>query len=300
MRRSQWWTTSLAVTAFLFGTIAAGSGSLRAAWEPIARVIGLDAQRTPASANVLSEHEIEGLDEMAPQNQAELLLERSINHYQGANDQIASRVKGWRGKIELNDRLNHLFITAINSDDLTVRVAGIEIDIAARNLVKDGLTVDRLEPVAREGEQGPRVNAMWDLALIGNRGVERERIFDILMASLHDDNQNIRYWAVEGLAYLAIDASMEPLLAMFHDDPSPTIRERAACGLAQSGMFSAAQRRTAIPRLLEFADDGALDDQTHAWVFQALRDITGQSLPRDAQAWRDWYARHNRAGAARP
>jgi len=290
MRRTHWWTTSLAVAAFLLGTIVAGSGSLRAAWEPIARVIGLDEQRTPASASVLSEHEIEGLAEMAPQHQAELLLERSINHYQGANEQIAARVKGWRGKVELNDRLNHLFITAINSDDLTVRVAGIEIDIAARNLVKEVSTVDRLEPIAREGEQGPRVNAMWDLALIGNRGVERERIFDILMASLHDDNQNIRYWAVEGLAYLAIDSSIEPLLDMFHDDPSPTIRERAACGLAQSGMFSAEQRRKAIPRLLDFAGDGALDDQTHSWVFQALRDITGQSLPRDARAWRDWYA----------
>jgi hypothetical protein len=294
MRRSHWWTTSLAVTAFLLGTIAAGSGSLRAAWEPIARVIGLDEQRTPASANVLSEHEIEGLDEMEPQHQAELLLERSINHYRGANEQIAARVNRWRGRIELNDRLNHLFTTAINSDDLTVRVAGIEIDIAARNLVKDGSTVDRLEQVAREGEQGPRVNAMWDLALIGNRGVERERIFDILMASLHDDNQNIRYWAVEGLAYLAVDAAIEPLLGMFHDDPSPTIRERAACGLAQSGMFSAEQRRTAIPRLLDFADDGSLDDQTHSWVFQALRDITGQSLPRDSHAWRQWYAASRR------
>ena len=292
MHRSHWWTTSLAVAAFLLGTIVAGSGSLRAAWEPIARVIGLDGQRTPASASVLSEHEIEGLDGMTPQQQAELLLERSINHYQGANEQIASRVKTWRGRIELNDRLNHLFITAINSDDLTVRVAGIEIDIAARNLVKDVSTVDRLEPAAREGEQGPRVNAMWDLALIGNRGVERERIFDILMASLHDDNQNIRYWSVEGLAYLATDAAIEPLLDMFHDDPSPTIRERAACGLAQSGMFSAEQRRKAIPRLLDFADDGSLDDQTHSWVFQALRDITGQSLPHDARAWRDWYSRH--------
>jgi len=290
MRRSHWWTTSLAVSAFLLGTIAAGSGALAAAWEPIARVIGLDAQRTPASANVLSEHEIEGLDEMAPQQQAELLLERAINHYSGANEQIAARVKTWRGRIELNDRLNHLFITAINSDDLTVRIAGIEIDIAARNLVKDPSTVDRLESTAREGEQGPRVNAMWDLALIGNRGIERERIFEILTASLHDDNQNIRYWAVEGLAYLATDAAIEPLLNMFHDDPSPTIRERAACGLAQSGMFSAEQRRTAIPRLLDFAGDGALDDQTHSWVFQALRDITGQSLPRDARAWRNWYA----------
>jgi hypothetical protein len=291
VRRSRWWTMSLVVSAFLLGTIAAGSGPLAAAWEPIARVIGLDGQRTPASANVLSEHEIEGLDDMAPQNQAELLLERSINHYSGANEQIAARVKTWRGRIDLNDRLNHLFITAINSDDLTVRIAGIEIDIAARNLLKDPSTVDRLEPIARDGEQGPRVNAMWDLALIGNRGIERERIFEILMASLHDDNQNIRYWAVEGLAYLATDAAVEPLLNMFHDDPSPTIRERAACGLAQSGMFSAEQRRKAIPRLLDFADDGSLDDQTHAWVFQALRDITGQSLPHDARAWRDWYAR---------
>lgn len=290
MRRTQWFTTSLAVAAFLLGTLAAGSGSLRAAWEPIARVIGLDDQRTPASANVLSEHEIEELDGMEPQNQAELLLERSINHYRGTNEQIASRVNGWRGKIQLDDRLNHLFVTAINSDDLTVRIAAIEIDIAARNLVKDASTIDRLEPVAREGEQGVRVNAMWDLALIGNRGVERERIFDILMAALHDDNQSIRYWAVEGLAYLATDAAIEPLLDMFHDDPSPTIRERAACGLAQSGMFSAEQRRTAIPRLLDFADDGSLDDQTHAWVFQALRDITGQSLPHDARVWREWYA----------
>jgi hypothetical protein len=68
------------------------------------------------------------------------------------------------------------------------------------------------------------------------------------------------------------------------------IRERAACGLAQSGMFSAAQRRSAVPRLLDYAGDGALDAQTRMWVFQALRDITGQSLPHDATAWRTWWA----------
>jgi HEAT repeat protein len=251
--------------------------------------MGLAEQHTPASASVLSEHETEALDGMSPQHQAELLLERSINHYHGANTEIARRVTGWRGRITLSEGLERLFITAINSDDLTVRIAGIEVDIAARNLTKDSTTVDRLDAVARTGDQGPRVNAMWDLALIGNRGVEPERIFDILMSSLHDENQNIRYWAVEGLAYLAADAAIEPLLNMFHDDPSPSIRERAACGLAQSGMFSAAQRRTAIPRLLDFAEDSALDDQTRTWVFQALRDITGQTLPRDANAWRDWY-----------
>ena len=227
---------------------------------------------------------------MSPQAAAELLLERSINHYTGANQQIAQRVDRWRGKIKLDDRLNSLFVTAINSNDLTVRVAGIEIDIAARNLTKETATVDALEPIARTGGQGPRVNAMWDLALIGNRGVEQARIRDIFLASIHDDNENIRYWAVEGLAYLATNETISPLLEVFHDDPSASIRERAACGLAQSGMFSAEQRRTAVPTLLDYAQDGALDDQTREWVFQALRDITGQTLPHDAHAWRSWYA----------
>ena len=280
---------AVGIGAFILGTVAAGSGSLGAAWEPLAGVIGLRDQRTAASANVLSEHELESLDEMPPQAQAELLLERSINHYRGANEEIARRVGQWLGQISLNERLNYLFTTAINSDDLTVRVAGIEVDIAARNLRKEAATVDALEATARSGAQGPRVNAMWDLALIGNRGVERERVFEILLASLHDDNQNIRYWAVEGLAYLASDASIEPLLDMFHNDPSPTIRERAACGLAQSGMFSALQRRRAVPTLLDYLDDVTLDAETRGWVFQALRDITGQTLPRDASAWRSWW-----------
>jgi len=290
MRTINWRTTTLAAAAFLLGSIAAGSGTLRAAWEPVARFVSLQDGSRPASANVLSEHEIAALAEMSPQNQAELLLERAINHYRGANDQIAARVDSWRGRITLGGRLNNLFVTAINSDDLTVRVAGIEVDIAARDLTKDSSTVDRLEPVARYGEQGPRANALWDLALVGNRGVDPDRVADILLSSIHDENVNIRYWAVEGLAYLAIDAAVAPLLDVFHDDSSSMIRERAACSLAQSGMSSAEQRRTAVPRLLDFAQDGGLDAETLTWVFQALRDITGQSLPHDAARWRQWYA----------
>jgi hypothetical protein len=289
MDRSNWRTVVLVAIAFTLGTIVAGSGSLRAAWTPMARLIGLQDAPIPASANVLSEHEIDVLDAMPPQSQAELLLERSINHYRGANEQIAQRVASWSGQLKLDGRLHELFTTAINSDDLTVRVAGIEVDIVGRNIEKSAATVDRLESIARTGEQGPRVNAMWDLALIGNRGIEPDRVADILMPALHDPNENIRYWAVEGLSYLAIDSAIQPLLDVFHDDASAMIRERAACGLAQSGMFSAEQRRRAVPALLSYADDGALDQQTQGWVFQALRDITGQSLPHDAHAWREWY-----------
>jgi len=278
----------------LAGVLAAmlflGTRTARAAWEEIAQLLSLHGKPEPASANVLSEHEIEVLDQMAPQSQAELLLERSINHYRGANDQIAARVEAWRGKIKLDDRLNNLFMTALNSDDLRVRAAAIEVDIAARNLEKSSATVDRLEPDARSGEQGPRANALWDIGLLGNRGVEPERAAQIILASIHDSNVNVRYWAVESLSYLGTDETIAPLLEVFHDDGSPMIRERAACGLAQSGMLSERQRRTAVPRLLDFADDQSLDPETRKWVYQALRDITGQSLPHDAAAWRNWYS----------
>ncbi|HTK29002.1 MAG TPA: HEAT repeat domain-containing protein [Vicinamibacterales bacterium] len=284
-----WRTTSLVAAAFLLGALAAGAGSL-GAWEPLARVIGLTEPPAPASANVLSEHEIEALDGMPAQSQAELLLERSINHYRGANEQIAARVGRWREQITLEGRLHELFTTAINSDDLTVRAAGIEIDIVGRHLAKDAATVERLEPAARWGEQGPRANALWDLALLGNRGVERDRAFEIILGAIRDPNENIRYWSVEGLSYLADDRGIQPLLEALRDDASALIRERAACGLSQSGMFSASQRWTAVPALLDDAGDGGLQGNTREWVFQALRDITGQTLPHDAAAWREWYA----------
>jgi hypothetical protein len=282
-------TTLVVVGVILLGALLASTTTARAAWDQIALFLALQGPPVAASANVLSQHETEALDGMTPQGQAELLLERSINHYAGANDEIAARVRRWRGKIKLNDRLNNLFVTAINSDDLRVRAAGIEIDIAARDLAKSVEAVDALEPVARSGEQGPRANALWDLGLLGNRGVEPERVAQILLGSLHDANENVRYWAVEGLAYLGTDETIEPLLDTFRDDPSPKIRERAACSLAQSGMLSKPQRNKAVPRLLDYAGDFAMDPQTRGWVFQALRDITGQTLPPDPSAWRRWY-----------
>ena len=272
----------------LAGALLSGVGA-SAAWAPAAQLVERQGRQQPASASVLSEHHIEALDSMELQAQAEFLLERAINHYQGANEQIAARAESWRGKITLNKRLNGLFVTALNSDDLRVRAAAIELNLAALNLKKASATVDSLEPDARSGAQGLRANALWRIGLLGNRGVEPDRALQILLGSILDENVNVRYWAVEGLAYLGTDGTIAPLLSVFRDDPSPMIRERAACSLAQSGMLSAKQRLTTVPRLLDLADYGGLDDQTRSWVFQALRDITGQTMPRDAAAWRNWY-----------
>jgi hypothetical protein len=277
------------VAGTLFTLLLANTAPARAAWDGLSRILSLQGAPAPASAGVLSEHHLESLENMSPQAQAEFLLERSMNHYDGANAQIEARLASWDGKLEPSERFENLFRMAINSDDLRVRAAAIEIDVITRKLRKDAATVDRLEPIARAGAQGPRANALWDLGLIGNRGVEPARVGDILIASLHDDNVNVRYWAVEGLAYLGTDAVIAPLLDIFHDDPSPMIRERAACGLAQSGMLDRQLRMRAVPRLIDFGGDFSLDEQTRGWAFQALRDITGQTLPHDPAAWRDWY-----------
>ena len=254
--------------------------------------IAAAAQRTPrASASVLSEHHIEALSSMAPQQQAELLLERAINRYRGANEEIIARAPGWLGQIELTPRLESLFRMAINSDDMRVRAAAIEMNVSARGLSRGAATIDRLEPDARSGAQGPRANALWDIGLLGNRGLQPDRALEIISSGIHDSNENIRYWAVESLAFLGTDEVIEPLLEILRDDPSAMIRERAACGLAQSGMLNEEQRWRAVPRLLDYSGDYSLDPETRRWVFQALRDITGQTLPPDASAWRIWYTR---------
>jgi len=277
------------IAGLLFALVAfATTGNAQSVWERVAHFIGLHGKPEPASASVLSEHEIAELDNMSPQNQAELLLERSINHYRGANDQIAG-VDRWRGKLTWDDRLNSLYGIALDSDDLRVRAAAIEIGLASNNMQKNEAAIDRLENKARFGERDPRMNALWNIALLGNRGGEPQRAFEIVSASIHDTDEFVRSQAVEGLAYLGTDDTIAPLLEIFHDDPSPNIRERAACGLAQSGMLSEKQRRTTVPKLLDFAEDPSLDATTRTWVFQALRDITGQNLPHDAAIWRNWY-----------
>jgi hypothetical protein len=269
----------------LFG-IAAASGQVQTVWEQVEAILGLQGKPKPASASVLSTHEIEGLDSMPAQGQAELLLERSINHYDGANAQIAQH-------LTRTPHFDGLFSTAINSDDLRVRAAAIEIDLAVYNAPKTPETLLQWEKeAAPEGKD--RVTALWLIGLLGNRGVEPQRAFQILTQYIHDPDSKAQFWAVEGLAYLGTDEVIPPLLDLFRNDPSPTIRERAACSLAQSGMLSQEQRKRAVPRLIDMADDAGIDAQTHSWVFQALRDITGANVPSDANAWREWYSQQKR------
>ena len=264
----------------------------RAAWEQLSQILTLQGKPEPASPGIMSDHELSKLDNMSPQNQAQLLLERALNHYDGANDEIARRVEKWRGRLKMDSRLNSLFTTALNSNDLRVRAAAIEVDLAALGIAKTSESAARLTQQADSSDKSTRIWALWTLGLLGNRGVETQHAGEVLMAKLADPDLETRHWAVEGLAYLGADETIAPLLKTFHDDASPMVRERAACSLAQSGMLSQDQRRTAVPTLLEYAEDPSLAADTRMWVYHALRDITAQNLPNDPVAWRTWYSEH--------
>jgi hypothetical protein len=267
--------------------LAARSG--RPAWEQVAEYLNLRSTPQSASAVITSQYELESLNHQAAQKQAELLLERAIKHNDGASDQISSRVNIWRRKLRLTPRLTALITSALNSNDLRVRAAAIEIELAAMNVAKLPSNVDVFAKEAESADQSVRNWGLWTLGLLGNRGVDSERVTEILIVHLHDANEESRHWAVESLALVGTDATIPPLLQTLHDDPSAMVRERAACSLAQSGMLSPEQRRSAIPQLLSFADDSSLDAATRAWVFHALRDITGKALPDETAAWRNWY-----------
>jgi HEAT repeat protein len=110
-----------------------------------------------------------------------------------------------------------------------------------------------------------------------------------LSAHLKDSDQDSRRWAVAALALVGSWETIPPLLRTMHDDPSPSVREGAASSLAKSGMMTREQRLLAVPQLLSYTDDPALDAQTRTWAFQALSCITGQHLPNDSGTWRLWY-----------
>jgi HEAT repeat protein len=283
----------LSVAAVMVLFAAAIPAPIRAAWDEFALRIQLKSESQSASPAKLSDHEIEEIAALPAQQQAERLLERAINHYDDALELISQSVNNWYGRLELQGQLSSLLTTALNSNDLQVRGASLEIELAAYNLPKRAESAENLIERIRN-EPSARPWALWMLGVLGNRGVEARKAFVTLMDHRHDPDEQTRYWAIEGLSMLGTNETLAPLLEAFRSDPSPLVRERGGCSLAQSGMLTREQRLRTVPDLLKMTDDMTLDAATRGWVFQALKDITGASLAADPSAWRTWWSQHHR------
>ena len=229
---------------------------------------------------------------LAPQQQAERLLELAIHQPDLSLSLIHRNLASWQGHLENSDGLFHLVMEALKSDDPRVRVAAVEIDLAANNLVKALESVEKLQRQIQSGSD-ERYMALWRLGALGNRGVEPSEAFRTLKLYAQNRNQEVRFWAVEGLAMLGNKESIDALLDILARDPSAKIRQRAANALSRSGLLTGEQRLTAVPQLLNLLDDDSIDAATRSLIRATLEAITGASFGKNAGAWRDWWAHHD-------
>src|SRR5467141_3614323 len=247
----------------------------------------------PASNPRAADADVEAISHLAPQQQAEHLLELAIQRPEQSLGLIHKNLDSWRGHLQDTDRLFHLVLAALDSSDPRVRVAAVEIDLAANNLMKSPQSLAKLLNQIHNDPDG-RYLALWRLGALGNRGVQPATVLTTLLRYAHDSNQQTRFWAVEGLAMLGTAESIDPLLSILAHDPAKQVRERAASNLARSGMLTGEQRLTAVPQLLNLLDDDSLEPATRDLIYAALRSITGASFGRDPGAWRDWWLHHDR------
>jgi hypothetical protein len=262
-----------------------------AAGIPLVRgvLLELAGAAVPASSGALSEHDIDELNAMPPQDQATRLIEKAVNHYAGAGEEIARRLESWKGKIHSTPELNNLTQTAYFANDLRVRAAALEIWLVRDNIDKTPEQVEDLIREASASEEG-RYFRLSMLGILGNRGIEPEKVFEALAPYAHDESGSTRSGAINGLGMLGTAETIPVLLEIMHSDSSNDLRERAACNLADSGMLTRDLRQEAVPGLIRFLQEPGLDSNDKRRILQALREITQQNLRDDPGAWLSWYA----------
>ena len=262
-----------------------------AAGIPFVRGLLLELSGAPvaASSAKLSEHDLDELNAMSPQDQAMRLLEKAVNHYAGAGEEIEKRLDNWRGKIHSTTALTNLTNTAYFSSDLRVRAAAIEIWLVRDNIPK---TSDEVADLIREAAatEERRYFRLSMLGILGNRGVDPDKVFEALASYTHDSASATRSAAINGLGLLGTAETVPALLDILHNDPSSDMRERAACNLADSGLLTPDLRQQAVPELIRFLAEPALEPDGKRRVLQALREITQQNIGDDPSAWLNWQA----------
>jgi hypothetical protein len=282
-----------AVLLLVVMAVATKSGAVEKVWRVLTgnRMPVEAPVAVPVSKAALSEHEREWLAQQEPQRQMEELVRAAVNHEEGSTQMIAERLPSWHGRLRNTKSWSDLMMTALYSNDLRVRAAAIEINLEVFHLSKSPATVSQLIDQA-ENDDKARPWAAWMLGMLANRGVSTERVVAQLEDWAHAPDEQTRTWAVEALANVGTDSTVNDFVSILKSDESAAVRERAGCSLAKSGMLTRVQRMHAVPGLIDLADDTTLNEQTRIWVYQALREITEQNLPNESGAWRDWYLSH--------
>jgi hypothetical protein len=240
----------------------------------------------------MTDADVSRLSTLPIQQQAEELLERSINHDERALEMFEANIEAWTSEVHLTDHMKQLDGRATYSTDLRVRQAEADLYLAMEGWHRNQEAVDLLIQRA-DTDKKYRPSAYYFLGMEGGRGVDSERVFGVLRErALSDPDPVVRQWAVEGLRFYKTDEALEVLYQSFTSDASYKVRDRAGCNVSDCGIFTRAQRMRYVPKLIELAGDSNLNSQMRNWVYMALNGITDASVSSNPNAWREWYEEH--------
>jgi HEAT repeat protein len=239
----------------------------------------------------LTDEDVQRLEALPEQAQAEELLDRAIQHDPRALEVFEQKIGAWRD-LQRTARMNELERRSLYSTDLRVRYANADLNLALDGLPKTDEAADQLIAQA-ESDRAHRAYSVYHLGMLAGRGVGYDRIYPILVEyAKNDSDPQVRQWAVEGMRYLGTDEALTQLFDSFTQDPSNAVRDRAGCNVSDCGNFMRKQRMRMVPRLIELAADPRTNAQMRNWSFLALCEITDENLPDEASAWQDWYTQH--------
>ena len=239
----------------------------------------------------LTDMDLQHLQTLPKQAQAEELMDRAIRHDPRALELFEQNIGVW-ADIKRTAHMNELERRSRFSTDLRVRYASADLNLAMDGLPKNENSVDQLIAQA-QADPAHRAYSVYHMGMLAGRGVGYDRIYPVLVEyAKNDADPQVRQWAVEGMQYLGSDEALDRLFNSFVHDPSDAVRNRAGCNVSDCGNFMRKQRMRMVPKLIELATDAQTTPQLRNWAFLALREVTDEILPADASAWQDWYTQH--------
>jgi hypothetical protein len=239
----------------------------------------------------LTNIDLQHLQTLPEQAQAEELLDRAIHHDTRALDLFEQNIGVWHD-LQRTAQMNDLERRSQFSTDLRVRYANADLNLAINGVPKTDASADALIAQA-QADPAHRAYSVYSMGMLAGRGVGYDRIYPVLVDyAKNDPDPQVRQWAVEGMRYLGTDEALDQLFDSFTHDPSDAVRDRAGCNVSDCGNFMRKQRMRMAPRLIELAADPQTTPKMRNWAFVALREITDQTLPGDASTWQNWYAQH--------
>ena len=150
----------IASCAALVLLIALAPGSVRAAWARLAGFITVGGEPVPAAPASDFDLPAAKLSGLSGQQQAELLMNATINRDSRAAALVTERAQTWRGRLKLTPELTGTLQTALNDHDLNARAAALEVYLAVYNVAKTRTQRRTPAPSSANRSEKPRLGPL--------------------------------------------------------------------------------------------------------------------------------------------